>query len=476
MNGHDAFALLMAMRTGKTKVLLDNFGQLEAEGEVSDLLVIAPAGVYRTWETAIHDHVSDTLQRRLVVYTWSSAAKTQKAQLLRQSFLATGKPRVLLMNVEALSSVPEAKEFCVAFLRNHDKAMIAVDESTIIKTPRTKRTQFILRELAPRAKYRRILSGLPTPRSPLDLYCQMEFLDQRILGYHSYWAFRAVCAITRKITVGGRTVEVEVGYRKQIVEWMQQKIEPHSFRVPFRPTIPSTYTIREVQLSKEQRRIYDEIKNYATARLSEEVHVTATIVIAQILRLHQVLCGHVTDENGQLHDVPERRTSELIELLEEYNGKAVIWCSYDHSIKKVCQTLAQAYPVLGSDGQPLSAQPWPHPHIARFWGGNTRTREDEERRFTNDPSCRFMVATPSAGGRGRTWSVADLVVYFSSTYDLEHRDQSEQRVQGLDKKRQVDYIDLIAPNTVEKKILQTLRQKINMAATITGDQWKEWII
>jgi SNF2 family DNA or RNA helicase len=476
MNGRETFALLMAMRTGKTKVLLDNFGQLEANGEVSDLLVIAPAGVYRTWETAIREHVADTLLPRLVVHTWSSGSKSQKTELLRQAFLTTDKPRVLLMNVEALSSVKSARQFCANFLRDRNKAMIAVDESTIIKTPRTERTKFILRELAPRAKFRRILSGLPTPRSPLDMYCQMEFLSPAILGYGSYWAFRHVCAITRRIPIGGRTVEVEVGYHKHIVEWMQRQIEPHSFRVPFRPKIPSTYTIREVELTNEQRRIYNEIKNYATARLDEENHVTATIVIAQILRLHQVLCGHVSDERGQLHDVPEYRTKELLALLEDYNGKAVIWCSYDHSIKKVCQALAREYPVCGTDGQPLAVQPWPHPHIARFWGGNTKTREAEEYRFSNSPNCRFLVATPSAGGRGRTWSVADLVVYFSSTYDLEHRDQSEQRVQGLDKVRQVDYIDLIAPGTVETKILSTLRRKINMAATITGDQWKEWII
>jgi len=114
--------------------------------------------------------------------------------------------------------------------------------------------------------------------------------------------------------------------------------------------------------------------------------------------------------------------------------------------------------------------------VARFWGGNVSSREEEERRFKEDPRCRFMVATPHAGGRGRTWDVADLVVYHSSTNNLEHRDQSEQRVQGVGKTRQVDYVDLICPGSVEDKILKALRQKIDLAGMITGDDFREWIV
>jgi hypothetical protein len=186
------------------------------------------------------------------------------------------------------------------------------------------------------------------------------------------------------------------------------------------------------------------------------------VVIAQILRLHQVLCGHTRSETHQLHEIPERRTEELLDLLEEYaHGKAVIWCSYDFSINRVVAALSKVY---GSNS------------VARFWGGNLPTREQEEKRFKEDPACRFMVATPAAGGKGRTWSNADLVVYYSSSYDLEHRDQSEMRVQGIDKTRAVDYVDLVAPNTIDMKILQTLRAKMNLAATITGANWREWLL
>jgi hypothetical protein len=193
--------------------------------------------------------------------------------------------------------------------------------------------------------------------------------------------------------------------------------------------------------------------------------------------MHQVLCGHVKDETGTLREIPERRTDELMELLEEYNGKAIIWCSYDYNIQKVSTAIAQEYDpactnLMGRKFAPL----WPNKYVARFWGGNVNTREQEEQEFLNNPECRFMVATPSAGGRGRTWSNADLVVYFSSTNNLEHRDQSEQRAQGLEKTRQVDYVDLITPGTIEQKFLYALRNKINLAGIINGDNYKEWLI
>ena len=453
MYGRPAFALLMAMRTGKTKVALDDFGALEINKEVDDLLVIAPAGVYRTWETAIKEHLSEDLLRRVDVYTWTSGKFTGLVRFMN----TLDRPRIMLMNVEALSRKGEARSTAINFTRQR-RCVVAIDESTIIKNPSAKRTKFINENIAPLARYRRILSGLATPRSPLDLYSQFEFLDTKILGYDSYWVWRRRYAILQRTEIGGRYVDLVVGY--QNVEELKEIIEPYSYRVEFRPKIPSTYSIREISLTEEQDKAYKELKEFATTQLGDGSHVTATVVIAQILRLHQILCGHVVDELGNHHEIPETRTDELLELLDEYQGKAVIWCSYDKDIRKVSKALGDYF------GCP----------VARFWGGNVLEREQEELNFKTLPDWRFMVATPDAGGRGRTWDCADLVVYYSSRNNLEHRDQSEQRVQGVNKDRQVDYIDLIAPNTVEMKILEALRNKINMAAIINGDNFREWLI
>lgn len=464
LEGRDAFALLMAMRTGKTKVVLDHLGRLEEAGECRDLLVVAPAGAYRTWLTAAEEHLSEDLADRAVVRAWSSSGGRQdKLQLDAMTrSLDPRRPRVLLVNVEALSAVQRARDLCQAFLSQRPGAMMVVDESTTIKNPLAKRTRYVTRQLAPLAARRLILSGLPTPRSPLDLYSQFEFLDWRFLGFRSYYGFRARYAVMRSFPIGGRSVQLVVGYRD--VEELQEKIAPHSYRVLLSDCYdlpPSQYARREVRLTADQARVYREVRDDATSLLSGGAHVTATMVITQVLRMHQVLCGHVVDERGEHHEVPELRTAALLELLGEHDGKAVVWCSYDHDVRKVSSALEAEYGA-GS--------------VARFWGGNRPTREEEERRFKSDDACLFMVATAAAGGRGRTWHVADLVVYYSNTPDLEHRSQSEERTQAVGKARPVLYVDLVAPGTVDEKMIAALRNKIDVASTITGDAYREWLV
>lgn len=470
------FALLMAMRTGKTKTLLDDFGTLECEDLVDDLLVIAPAGVYRTWEVAIQDHLATDLLARTDVCTWSAnMGKRDRDKLdkfMEERNIKKGKPRILLVNIEALSVVERAKLLCMKFCMQR-RVMVAVDEATAMKNYRAKRTKFINKQLKPLAEWRRILTGLPTPKSPLDLFSQFEFLDNKILGFSNFISFRARYAVMKRLVVGGRGVDIVVGYRD--TDTLYDLIEPHSSRVKLEDCydLPAKiYTTREVRMTDEQSRIYRSLKDFATAELETGRHVSAQQVITQILRMHQVLCGHTTDENGHHIEIPENRTSELLDLLEEYDGKkAIIWCSYDHDVRKVSLALEKmANPQRKFfDENSLTT-------VARFWGGNRADREREEQEFLHNPECRFMVATAAAGGRGRTWTNADLVVYYSNTADLEHRSQSEERAQGVDKTTSVLYVDLVVPGTVDMKMLQTLRKKINMSGAITNDGWREWVI
>jgi SNF2 family DNA or RNA helicase len=464
MRGREAFALLMSMRTGKSKVLIDDWGGLVEDDLAQDLMVVAPGGVYKTWETEIGKQLPDYAREKTMVHTWQSGGGSGHARNLKNFMGANdlGVARVFLVNVEALSSVDKARKAAQEFL-GQGRVVMAIDESTVVKNPSAKRTKFIQQKLAPKAAYRRILSGLPTPRSPLDLFSQFEFLDWRILGHRSFYSFRARYAVVKKMDFGGRAVSIVVGYRNTDELW--NLIAPHSYRVTLdqvREAAPPVYVMREVKMTAEQERIYRELKEFATSAIEADKHVTATAVITQILRLHQLLCGHVIDDDtGEIHDVPENRTAELLRVLEDYDGKAIIWCSYDHDVRKVSDRLIKEYGERA---------------VARFWGGNRDTREEEESRFKNDPECRFEVATPAAGGRGRTWSVADLHVFYSSTADLEHRYQAEDRSEGVEKFNQATRIDLVVPGTVEERIIQTLRDKIDIASAITNDGYKTWLI
>jgi hypothetical protein len=461
INGSDVFALFMEMRTGKTKVILDEFGQDELDGVVDNLLVVAPAGVYHTWRTDAQKHLSEDLKQRVLIDAWESGPTPTELHRLN-SFMRHAGPKIFLVNVEALSTVKQAREMCRLFLQRGPATMV-IDESTTIKNPTAARTKFCI-EIAPLAQKRRVLSGLPSPQSPLDVFSQFDFLGRGLLGYPKYTAFRNRYAVIQRKPYGpgGRLIDVVVGY--QNLEELKESMRPYVYRIKLDECYdlpPKMYIRRDVALTLEQQAIYEEMKAFAVAQLNSVERVTATIALTQMLRLHQILSGHTMSDDGNIVDVPENKTEEMMAILENTSGKAIIWVAYDETVKRVVHVLENVY-GKGS--------------VARFWGGNRDTREDEEKQFKTNDACRFMVATASAGGRGRTWDIAKTVIYYANTFSLEHRMQSEERPQAVGKTESVGVFDLVARGSIEDKILDALRSKIKLSDAVTGDGWREWVV
>jgi len=465
------FALLMGTGTGKTKVILDEWGERVMSGDLQNLLVIAPAGAYANWwldrspeePSEATKHLDSKLRAHMLMHYWDSSGGVKWQRGLEALMAPTDRPRMFVMNVEALSSVDRARAACEQFIAS-GRTLLCLDESTRVKNRNTIRTRQVLK-LGRKAYARRIATGLVTPKSPLDLYSQFEFLDPHIIGCRTFAEFRSIYAITKQEWFPGARWPTQIVIGFQNLDLLWEKIAPYCYRVSKEECLdlpPKVYTTRDIPLTEKQQKAYRELKQFATTQLENEAHVTAKSVITQILRLHQLLCGHLIDEHGNIHDVTEHRTAALLDVLSQHDGKAVIWCSYDHTIRKLRKAIADEYE---------------DPNIvACFWGGNRPDRLDEETRFKTDPRCRFMLATPGAGGVGNNWQVADLVVYHSNTYDLELRAQSEDRSHRHGQTKSVTYVDLVARNTVDEKILRVLRKKIDLSNAITGANWREWVI
>jgi hypothetical protein len=468
----NVFAWLMEMGTGKTYVNLVEWQAMVEAGEMDTLVVVAPAGSYRNWyldkseeqPSELKAHLDPALLKQMVVAGWAAGGGTaeNKRQLERVKRAPKGKPRALFVNVEALSyRTSQAAEVIRAVAG--PRTMMTVDESTTIKSPDAMRAEMCV-ALGRLMGARRIMSGLVAPNSPLDLFMQFSFLDWRILGHEKWSNFQARYAIIVKQQFPGARWPTNVvkGYRN--VDELQERIKPYSYRVLKEDCLdlqPKVYQPREVELTKEQKRIYNEVKEFATSQLSEDSHVTATAVIVQLIRMHQVVCGHVVDEEGKIHDVESNRIDAVLEVLGEHRGKAIIWCTYHRELQKIVAALEKEFGVGCT---------------AQFHGGNLRTRGEDEQRFLGDPDCLFMVATQSAGGRGNTWVNADLAIYAANSYNLEMRQQSEDRNHRKGQNKSVTYVDLIARGTVEEKIVRALRQKIDLATLITGENYREWLI
>jgi SNF2 family DNA or RNA helicase len=253
------------------------------------------------------------------------------------------------------------------------------------------------------------------------------------------------------------------GYRYE--DELAERIAPYTYRRELRDcrdAPPGVYQFLDVEFTPEQKRIYTDLRESATSELAGGETVTALMAMTRLMRMHQVCLGFVPgDDTRKLQDIPERRTAALVGLLRDYGGKAVIWCAYDPAVRRVIAALKREF---GPES------------VAAFWGGNSGTRYEEERRFKGSGECRWMVATAAAGGRGREWSVADLVVYHSNTENLEHRDQSEDRVESYSKVDPITRVDIRVPGTVEDKIIKNLRAKITMASALMGDSYRSWLV
>jgi len=451
------FAYFMEMGTGKSKVLLDNIAMLYDQGKIDGALIVAPKGVIGTWyNQEIPTHLPGHIEN--VTVLWQANITKGQSRKLGTLFKTGEELHILVMNVEAFST-QKGVAFAEKFLSCHNSLM-TVDESTTIKNPDAKRTKNICK-LAPYAKYKRILTGSPVTKSPLDLYKQCDFLESELLGHTSYYTFRTRYAVMKTANFGGRSVQIVVGYRN--LEELSQKLKPFSYRVLKDDCLdlpPKTFMKRIVKLSPEQEKIYKQMKHLAMAEMEGKSMTTAT-VLTQLMRLQQINCGHFTADDGTIKDIKNNRITELLDTLEEIHGKVVIWGHYQHDVETIVKHLKKRY---GDNS------------VVTYYGLTpTSERQQNIEKFQNNEECRFFVGTPQTGGYGITLTAASTMIYYSNGYDLEKRQQSEARIDRIGQKFPMTYIDLMVEDTVDERIVKALRKKVNIATQIMGEELKAWI-
>jgi SNF2 family DNA or RNA helicase len=455
----EVFAYFMEMGTGKSKVLLDNAAILYDKGEINALLLIAPKGVYKNWyDSEIPTHLPDHIDKKIVLWKTSDKSIKQK-KILNTLFEPGSDLRILIMNVESFSS-GDGADFAYKFLSAHPKSMIAIDEATTIKTPTSNRTRKIV-ALRNMCKYRRILTGSPVTKSPLDLYSQCQFLDPWLLGHESYTTFKARYAETRKIQVNGRQVEIITGYRH--LQELSDKVVSFSKRILKEDCLDlpaKSYVKHYVELTDEQRKLYKQMKKEAIAFLNGKMQSSAT-VMTQLMRLHQITCGHFTADDNTIQDLPSSRLSELMNILENIEGKTIIWSHYTHDVRRIIEEIKKVY---GENS------------VVDYYGKtDTDARSKNIKKFQNNDECRFFVGTTHTGGYGITLTAGSNMIYYSNGYDLEKRQQSEARIDRIGQTRKMTYIDIMAQDTIDERIVKALRKKVNIANAIMKEDYKEWI-
>ena len=444
------FAYFLEMGTGKTKVAIDNVAYLYQEKLINTAIVIAPNSVYKNWikEIETHSPISD-----YTMFIWKDDVKIN---------YQIDKLNYVLMNIEALSHKSGVEFLLKLVINTGQKAMMIIDESTTIKNDKAKRSKNICK-LSPHVKYKRILTGSPVTKSPLDLYQQCAFLSKDLLGYPSFVAFRARYAVMKQINMGPNRVILIPQYYTNLDE-LEAKIKKFSFRVRKVDCLDlpeKIYQQRYVNLTKEQIKVYEELRKYARS-IIEDKEVSFANKLTEILKLHQVCNGYLKTDDGEI--VPfdnDPKLEELLSIIEESDGKFIIWANYIHNIKTIVKTLRKEY---GDES------------VVSIYGEiTTENRKKAVEEFQGNDKVRFFVGNPSTGGYGLTLTAASYVVYYSNNYNLEIREQSEDRAHRIGQTKSVTYIDLIIDKTIDSHIISALKRKIKISAETMGEEIKNWI-
>ena len=444
-NKHN-YAYLMEMGTGKTKVCIDNMAHLWLQDKISLVLVVAPNSVYQNWKTEIEKHCP--VDTNIHVYKIDKN-KNFKIDVEKLNFL--------LINVEAFSH-KSGFDFINPIVYAHcDEMCMVVDESTTIKNRKAKRTKTII-EVGQNVVYKRILTGSPVTKSPLDLFSQCQFLSNAILGTDNYFVFRARHCAMKHIALPGRNVQIPLITHYMNLEDIEHRLKNYSYRVKKEECLKlpdKIYQKRFVQLKGEQLAVYVTLKKHARA-LFEDQEVSYNNKLTEIIKLTQVCNGFLKSDEGVLSDLGNAKLQELLNILDELDGKAIIWADYIHNIEQIKEKLDKVY------GEGSS--------VTIYGDVSIQDREKAIKDFQTLDEVRFIVGNPTVGGYGLNLTKASTVIYFSNNFNLETRLQSEDRAHRIGQEKNVTYIDIIAEKTIDEFIISLLNKKLKISAETLGEE------
>jgi SNF2 family DNA or RNA helicase len=388
------------------------------------------------------------------IWTWK--VDSEKTLDLNDSKLT-----FILMNVEALSHKSGQKWLEKLLSVVGLRSLMVVDESTTIKNRTARRTKSIIK-LGKLVRFKRILTGSPVTKSPLDLFTQCYFLDWKLLGYESFYPYRSRYAVMHSMEMNGRQIMFPKYYTN--LEELEHKLKNFSYRVRKKDCLdlpPKTYVQRYIDLTDEQRKVYNDLKRKALALVQDET-ISYTNKLTEVLKLHQITCGFYKTDEGTITSFKSNpKLNELLNILEETEDKCIIWANYIFNIKMIKQKLEETY---GKDS------------VVSIYGEDSiKVRNDAVENFQHNDRCRFLVGNPTVGGYGLTLTAARYVIYYSNNYNLEVRQQSEDRAHRYGQTAQVTYVDLIANKSIDEMILNSLEGKIEISAKTLGEEAQKWL-
>lgn len=430
-------ALLMEMGCGKTITSIAVAGALYQFGKINRILIVAPLSILGVWDEEFEKFAD--FPYTLTVLKGSSSKKKEQLEELSDKGL-----QIVVVNYESAWRLERE-------LLRYNADLIIADEGHKIKSAQTSVSKS-MHALGDRARYRMLLTGTLITNKEIDVFSQYRFINSDIFGT-SFYAFR-----NRYFDMLGYGNHTPV-FRKYLREDFLKKMHSVAYRVTKAECLDLpeiTEEVRTVELEPKAMKLYSNLEKESYTQMAGS-EVSAVNVLTRLLRLSQITGGHLTDDEGDDNAVSTAKLDALVDIVDSAvaEGKKLV-------------VMARFIPEL-NDIQKLLEKKGVGYAVVR---GGVKNRDEEIRRFREDDDCRVFVGQIAAAGLGITLTAASTMVFYSLDYSVSNFEQAKARIHRVSQKENCLYIYLIAKNTVDRKVLRSLRNKVDLAKLLVDDYRK----
>lgn len=428
-------ALLMEMGCGKTVTAIAIIQWLYEHRHLKRVLIVAPLSILSVWEEELQKFAEFPYSVHLLKGT------LPKKQQAISDARSGGGLQIVIVNYESAWRLEKD-------LLAYNADLIICDEGHKLKEGRTAQSKAMHR-LGDKARFKLLLTGTVITNKELDVFSQYRFLDKHIFGT-SFVIFR-----NRYFEMTGYGNHTPV-FKKSMMKDFLQRMHSIAYRVTKAECLDLPEMIEEirtVELEPKALKIYKELERESYTELANS-EVSAVNVLTKMLRLSQVTGGHLTDDEGDVNAVSTAKLDALSDIIDsaiQEDKKLVVMARFVpemNDIQKLLEKKGIEYAVIR---------------------GGVTDRDEQIRKFQNDERCLVFIGQIAAAGLGITLTTASTMVFYSLDYSMSNFEQAKARIHRVSQKNDCLYIYLIARNTVDSKILTSLREKVDLAKLLVDD-------
>lgn len=449
----DEIGLFYDVGTGKTRTALEiMLAKYKVEGRPLRTLVVAPIIVLENWRREIQGFTD--IEASQVQILIGSGAK--RIKVFREAAFKNEKPlnKIFILNYESL-----LMDALMMYIASWRPELLIADEIHKAKSIKAKRTKALIR-LADNSKYRIGLTGTPVLNSPMDLFSQFRILDKGETFGQNFFGFRHTYFHDKNAGMPSFKHFPNWQIKPGALDLMNQKVMKKAVHVKKQDCLDLPPLVKKtiyVELAKDQKKSYEELKADFITYISDKACV-AQLAITKALRLQQIISGFIPLEEDSLHVFQQNPKLEALkELVQEISlhHKLIIWAVF-----KLDKELITA--MLGS----LKIN-----YVTVTGDDSYDDKISSIDRFNHSSDCPVLVGHPGAAGVGVNLTAADVAIFYSRNFSLEHEEQAIARCYraGSERHEKITRIDIVAKNTIDELILQALENKQKIGLEILKD-------